>query len=189
MMLDAAKNKLRAPIVPLTARTLALTSLGLGFLRPAPGTWGSLPPPAIAFALVLVFDAGATAITVVLAGLFIVACLACIALGEYAEERFLRKDAAEVVIDETAGQCLPLMYLPFGSLGSGADAPATLNRSLTVAALCGGAFALFRLFDILKPWPARRLESLPRGWGILADDLIAGLYAAIVMQAVLRVLF
>lgn len=177
-MLDAPKNKLRAPLFPLNARTLALTSLGLGFLRPAPGTWGSLPPPAITFVL-LASGAAAGTVNATLVFVLAVTCLLCIALGSYAEERFRRKDAAEVVIDETAGQCLPLLFLP-SALIEGA------NRSLMVAALCGGAFVLFRFFDIVKPWPARRLESLPAGWGILADDLVAGLYAAAVMQAGVR---
>ena len=48
--------------------------------------------------------------------------------------------------------------------------------------MAAGGFALFRIFDIAKPWPIRKLETLPKGWGILADDLLAGVYAWIVLQ-------
>jgi len=75
----------------------------------------------------------------------------------------VRKDPQNVIIDEVAGQWLTLA----------AAAPDWRH------ALAG--LALFRLFDITKPWPARRLERLPAGWGIMLDDLAAGLYAAIVL--------
>jgi phosphatidylglycerophosphatase A len=52
---------------------------------------------------------------------------------------------------------------------------------------CGGAFVLFRIADIIKPWPARRLETLPHGWGVLIDDLAAAVYAMLAMQLILRV--
>ncbi|MFI4854029.1 MAG: phosphatidylglycerophosphatase A, partial [Phycisphaerales bacterium JB065] len=53
---------------------------------------------------------------------------------------------------------------------------------------CAGAFVLFRIFDISKPWPVARLEKLPHGWGVLLDDLMAGVYALLAMQLILRVL-
>ena len=74
-----------------------------------------------------------------------------------------RKDPQNVVIDEAAGQWLTLA----------AAAPDWKH------ALAG--LALFRLFDITKPWPARQLEHLPEGWGILLDDLAAGAYGATVL--------
>lgn len=184
-MIDAKKNRFRASVFPLNARTLALTSLGLGFLRPAPGTWGSMPPVGMVFVLMML-GAGVATINVVLGVVLLVSCVLCVRHGGYAEERFGRKDAGEVVIDETAGQCLPLLCLPVGAVMEKFGADGLLGRSLTVAALCGGAFVLFRVFDIVKPWPARRLESLPAGWGVLADDLMAGLYALGVMQAAMR---
>ncbi|MDQ6678850.1 MAG: phosphatidylglycerophosphatase A [Acidobacteriota bacterium] len=76
-----------------------------------------------------------------------------------------REDPGLVVVDEVAGQWIAL---------TGAT---HLNwRSLALA------FFLFRLFDIWKPWPTRRLEKLPGGWGIVADDCMAGVYAAIVLM-------
>ena len=75
-----------------------------------------------------------------------------------------KKDPCEVVADELAGQAVVFLFVP----ASGYAHP------LIVAA---GGFVLFRIFDILKPWPIRKLEKLPKGWGILADDLLAGVYA------------
>ncbi len=73
-----------------------------------------------------------------------------------------------------AGQALTFLASPFLTL---ATAPA--KQLWLVAA---GGFVLFRIFDIAKPWPIRKLETLPKGWGILADDLLAGVYAWIVLQ-------
>ncbi len=158
---------------PLNLASLSLSVGGLGFLRPAPGTWGSLPPPAIAGVLMLAGVADTVAAGVV-AVMLVASSVACVLWGRYAEVRFGRKDAAEVVADETAGV-----------------APATILAVLMTQGLVGGlaalagAFLLFRVFDILKPWPARQLEALPAGWGVLIDDLVAGVYAAIVLGFVL----
>src|SRR6185436_6394840 len=76
-----------------------------------------------------------------------------------------KKDPGKVVIDEVAGQFIALMPVPF-MLGA-----AWWSTIL--------AFVLFRFFDIVKPYPARRLESLEAGLGIMADDIVAGVYAAI----------
>ncbi len=158
---------------PLNLASLSLSVGGLGFLRPAPGTWGSLPPPAIAGVLMLAGVADTVAAGVV-AVMLVASGVACVLWGRYAEVRFGRKDAAEVVADETAGV-----------------APATILAVLMTQGLVGGlaalagAFLLFRVFDILKPWPARQLEALPAGWGVLIDDLVAGVYAAIVLGFVL----
>lgn len=75
-----------------------------------------------------------------------------------------REDPSEVVIDEVSGQ-----WIAIGG-ASIINGPALL-----------AAFALFRLFDIWKPWPVRRLENLPGGLGIMADDVMAGVYAALVL--------
>lgn len=170
------KNQHRAPIKPLNAPTLALSTLGLGFLRPAPGTWGSMPPPALVFALVLLGGSW-NGLNLFVVGLLLLSSAACIGFGRYAEKRFGLKDAPEVVADETAGVCLPLLLWP--------TLPAGVFEA---AAFCAGAFVLFRIFDISKPWPVARLEKLPHGWGVLLDDLMAGVYALLAMQLILRVL-
>ena len=84
-----------------------------------------------------------------------------------------KNDPREVVADEVAGQALTFIILSFSI-----DAILSLNRLIIVTV---AGFALFRLFDIIKPWPANRLEKLPAGWGILADDLMAGIYAGILL--------
>lgn len=188
-MRDAPKNKLRAPLKPLNFQTLALTSGGLGFLRPAPGTWGSLPPVALAGVLLLA-GATPTALNLTLAAVLAVSSALCVLFGRYGESRFGRKDAAEVVIDETAGQCLPLMALPGGAIHACSIAEhGPVQATLYAGGVCAGAFVLFRLADIIKPWPARSLERLPHGWGVLMDDLMAGVYAMLIMQALARVAF
>lgn len=186
------KNRHRAPLHPLNAPTLALSTLGLGFLRPAPGSWGSLPP--VALVLVLPLIAPPIVLLIVLIGVLVISCAICVAWGRYAEARFGRKDAAEVVIDETAGQCLPLLVLS-GLTLLPTDSPILLNSWILGAldyptnflVLAVIAFVLFRGFDTLKPWPARRLETLPYGWGVLLDDLMAGVYGAIAMAVLIGI--
>lgn len=174
MRFDAAKNLRRAPKGPMDVPTLVLTSGGLGFLRPAPGTWGSMPPPALAAAALLA-GAGPLWVALGVAGVLLASCAACVALGERAEQRFGAKDAAEVVIDETAGVCLPVL----ASLAlPGLTSADQTERGLWIIGAMGASFLLFRVLDIVKPWPARRLERLRAGWGVLADDLAAGAYAA-----------
>jgi phosphatidylglycerophosphatase A len=155
-----------------------ITVFGIGHMRPASGTWGSLPPVVLA---VLLFAAGfsplsghATGAWVyfgVLALVFLLGCAACIYEGDRAEARW-GKDPSEAVADETAGQCIPLFFLPL----------ATTADWWKVAVAVFWAFILFRLMDIVKPWPARGLQRIPAGWGILIDDLVAGVYAALALQ-------
>ena len=80
------------------------------------------------------------------------------------------KDPRPVVIDEVCGQWISLLFVPpaWGYLA--------------------GGFLLFRVFDVLKPFPIRRLESLPGGWGIMADDVLAGMFSALILQGIWRVL-
>ncbi|MCA9282300.1 MAG: phosphatidylglycerophosphatase A [Phycisphaerales bacterium] len=186
------KNKSRASIRPLNGATIALTTGGLGFLRPAPGTWGSVPPCA-AMGLLLIGGASYWTIQLVMALVLVLACAVCVVLGRYAEARFGRKDAAEVVIDETAGVTLGLMLWPAGFVASCAlpgewTMEAAGGPFLRALVAVGAAFVLFRVSDIFKPWPARRLEDLPHGWGVLMDDVMAGVYAAAAMQVGLRFL-
>jgi phosphatidylglycerophosphatase A len=168
-----------------------ITVFGLGYLRPAPGTWGSLPPILIAGAM-LSFDLDPEMLDpemeawawgrweiyhAVLLAILLVFGVACLVQGDRAEARFNRKDPSEAVADETAGQCLPLMFLPPDAFGT---IPLTAFTLLL-------AFALFRMFDIFKPWPARQVQRVPGGWGILLDDLVAGVYAALLLQALARI--
>ncbi len=176
MPVDEHKNVARAPLKPLNLPTLALSVGGLGFLRPAPGTWGSIPPVAIVAAMA-VLGTSTPVMHSVAGALLVLASVACVAWGDYAERRFGRKDASEVVADEAAGVCLPVV----AALSVVSD---TSDRLWALLA----AFLLFRLFDIAKPWPVSRLERLPGGWGVLLDDLMAGVYAALVVIGGARLL-
>jgi phosphatidylglycerophosphatase A len=134
-------------------RGLVATGLGVGRLPLAPGTAGSLVGLALAWAL---HRAGGHA--AVAAGTAAVIAAGFWAAGD-AERRFGSADPPSVVIDEVAGQMVGVLLL----------APAA-------PALVAG-FVLFRLLDVTKPFPIRRLEALPGGSGIMADDLAAGLCA------------
>lgn len=157
---------------------LLITTFGLGYLRPASGTWGSLPPVVLALALEAAgFGPGTHPIVfnAVFALMLVVFSIVCIAQGDAAEARW-GKDPSNVVADETAGQCIPLLFLPAAAMES-------VELSLFTLAL---AFITFRVLDIVKPWPAFRLQNTPGGWGILLDDLMAGLYALAIVQVCAR---
>ncbi len=145
-------------------RLLLATAGGLGLLRPAPGTWGSLPPAVLAVALSPI---GWTAVVVAMAALAVVGSICCIALAPWYTQHFGRPDPGEVVCDEVAGMALCLALLPWDGV--------SMSRALLLSA---AGFILFRLLDILKPPPIMQIQRLPGGWGVLADDLLAGLAAA-----------
>jgi len=156
-----------------TLRKAIVTGLGTGYLRPAPGSWGSLAVCVIFLALVWA-SIGVVAVNVAMALLAVSATVGCVALGGFAQEAFGRKDPGQCTLDEWAGQAVSLLALPLGS-GWG-------YRLVAV----GMAFFFFRLFDSIKPSPLRRLEKLDAGMGIVADDLAAGVYTIIVVQVLLR---
>lgn len=170
----------------MNVRFLLVTVFGLGHLRPASGTWGSTPP--VAFALLLIWVLGLDGLSVhdqwivnislVLIGLIF--SIVCVRFGAEAEQRFAKKDPRQVVADETAGQCIALLFLPWRPM-TGTDGW-TWNLALAAT-----AFFAFRILDIIKPPPANQLQKLRGGLGIVADDLAAGVYALIVAQVVGRV--
>lgn len=170
---------------------LAVTSLGLGFLRPASGTWGSLPPAVVAGVLLL---AGQPAwlVDVSMVLLLAIGCVACVRFGDLAERACGRKDPGQVVADEVAGQAIVLLALPWASVAGWAGTvapPAGCSPLQFDLALVVVAFLGFRVFDIVKPPPANGLQRLGGGLGILVDDLIAGAMCAVLLQIVIRVLF
>jgi phosphatidylglycerophosphatase A len=156
------------------AARLIVTGLGTGYLPVAPGTWSSAAVCAIFLAVALATDGRQVCVTGTMAVLVAAATAGCVGLGRFAESAFGRKDPGECTIDEWAGQALALCMLP---LGAG-------WRDWLVAA--GAAFVAFRAFDILKPPPVHQLQKLPHGWGIVADDLAAGVYANVAAQLILR---
>jgi phosphatidylglycerophosphatase A len=145
-----------------TASRLVATGLGAGYSPLVPGTAGSLVGVASFWAL------DGRGPFVQLAAIVILFGLGVVASSRTAAEVGL-KDPGLVVIDEVVGQWASLLFLPF---------------TLWTAAF---AFVLFRVMDVLKPWPARDLESLPDGLGIMADDLMAGVYANLLLRVLLVV--
>ncbi|MFY9906207.1 MAG: phosphatidylglycerophosphatase A [Terriglobales bacterium] len=150
---------------PLWA-TLIATFFGVGRLKPGPGTWGSL-------AAVFFWAAASSRMPIAARTWATITVAAVVTLiGIRAATLVARgsglKDPQFVVIDEVAGQLVALTGVP-----------------LAWKTFLAG-FILFRVFDMWKPFPIRRLERLPEGTGIVVDDLGAGLYALIVMHLLLH---
>jgi phosphatidylglycerophosphatase A len=143
------------------------TGGGSGYAPIAPGTAGSAVGVVLWALCIQGPGLSPGAYLAILAGLSVVAIWAA---GE-AEKIFQKRDDGRITVDEIAGQLLALALLPAG-------------WGMALA-----AFLLFRLFDIWKPWPARLAERLPGGLGVVADDLMAGLYANLAGQLLWRVLF
>ncbi|MFB3920319.1 MAG: phosphatidylglycerophosphatase A [Terriglobia bacterium] len=138
---------------------------GIGYCPVAPGTAGSLA------GVVLVVAIGRTPLAQPWRSAFLaVAAFGVFVLGVWAaggaERHFGRVDPGQVVIDEVVGQLLTFLLWP----------------SASWKWLIAG-FVLFRIFDIIKPFPARRAERLPGGWGIMTDDVVAGAYGLAVVSA------
>jgi phosphatidylglycerophosphatase A len=149
--------------VGLTSRigVLLATVGGLGYAPIAPGTFGSAAGVALYWF---------TRHWPVAWQLSLIAVVTIVGIwaSTVAARHFDREDPGHVVIDEVAGQLVTLAF-------TGAGAAATVL-----------AFFVFRIFDIVKPYPANRLEALHGGTGIMADDLMAGVYGCVVMHVVLR---
>jgi len=137
------------------------TSLGVGYIPFAPGTFGSLA----GLALWAVVPAAPLAQLAAIAAVSMAGTWS----ATVAEAHFERTDPGQVVIDEVLGMLITLFMNPVGWVGAGA------------------AFLLFRASDIVKPYPANRLERLHGGLGVMADDAMAGVYANLVLRAALYV--
>jgi phosphatidylglycerophosphatase A len=154
-------------------REWIVTFGGSGRLPGAPGTAGSLAAAAVILTLHFAVPASPLVFQALVIALMLLACFAAVWLGPWAIAFYGRKDPGPFVLDEVGGVCLTMLGLPVR-----AD-----WRELSVVFI---AFVAFRLFDILKPPPCRQLEKLPAGWGILMDDLMAGVYANLLCQIVVR---
>ena len=147
---------------------LALSFFGAGYLRPAPGTWGSLA--ALPAAWLVYMALGPIGLTVGAALLY--------ALGIYAINVELKDkddhDPSWVVIDEVVGQWIALLPIAFGAHNAGV-APLLLWPGIAVA------FLLFRLFDIWKPWIIGKADARGDAIGVMLDDVLAGIFAALIV--------
>jgi phosphatidylglycerophosphatase A len=154
-------------------RTLMIlaSGFGSGYLRPASGTWGS----ALAVLLYLPL-AGLNTLSLWWAWLLFLVVM--FVLGVWvsgAGERVTgEKDSHDIVFDEFAGQWVALSFLPVSSaVGLG-----TLwGWSPQHIVVLGASFFLFRVFDVWKPWPIHQLQGLRGGFGVMIDDILAGLWA------------
>ncbi len=187
------------------------TACGLGYLKPGPGTWGSVGGVALALVAITpfterfywLFGPVSQRFPILLRGgvneileIEVAIALVVSLLGVWVSSKVAtfsgEKDPQFVVIDEVSGVMITLIlglgvsllplsvtrnpdFVGFGWL--------FLEKLLNWKYLLAG-IVLFRLFDIWKPFPARQAESLPGGWGIMADDWVAGIYAALVLWAV-----
>jgi phosphatidylglycerophosphatase A len=134
------------------------TVFGIGYVPFAPGTFGSAAGLAVFAAVRAAGGPVVEALTIVL--VFLVGAWAATA----AETHFGHIDPGPVVIDEVLGMLVTLAFLPVSVTG----------------ALVG--FVLFRVFDVIKPPPCNSLEALPGGWGVMSDDLMAGVYACVCVR-------
>ena len=146
--------------------TLVATFFGAGRLRPGPGTWGSLA--AVLLWWVLASHLPTSLHLPVIIALIVGVTAIGIPAATLEARGCGKEDPSHVVVDEVAGQLVTLIACPI----------------LWKPLLAG--FILFRAFDIVKPFPIRRLENLPEGTGIVVDDLGAGVYGLIVLQLALH---
>lgn len=141
---------------------LLASCFGVGYLPVCPGTFASLAAIGL-YALLGQLN------------LFVQIVCVCVVFligvhtASQAETVLNQKDPSQVVIDEVVGYLITMGFLPFN----------------LIAALIG--FFLFRFFDILKPFPVRRFEKIPGGWGIMLDDTIAGIYASLSLRLILMI--
>lgn len=160
MNAPAPSHQGQGPLPPLHPAALIATWFGSGLLPKIPGTWGSLA--ALPFAAGLAWLGGPWLLTAAAIAVFLIGIWAS---ALYAQ-RLGREDPGSVVVDEVAGQWLTLV-------------PVALAFEYYLP-----GFLLFRLFDILKPWPVSWADrKLKGGFGIMADDVLAALYAAAVLWA------
>ena len=142
----------------LAIHELIGTGFFTGYLPVAPGTWGTWSAACLFSILCGWFDLSSSIIS-------IVGCICCLAVGVPASHALVEenqeKDPSFIVIDEWAGTFVTYSLVSFDPMN-----------------IIYG-FALFRLFDIIKPWPIKIFEGLKGGWGVMSDDIVAGIYAAL----------
>lgn len=145
--------------------TLLATLFGVGLIPFAPGTFGSLA----AYGLYMILPALYTGVWVQLFPMLIIGMALLSVRICFKAEQVLGEDAGSIVLDEVWGYFVATLFLPHSWL------------------IGLYAFILFRAFDITKPYPIYRSQRLPRGWGVMIDDILAGVYANILLQILIRI--
>tara|TARA_B100000929_G_scaffold83222_1_gene64987 strand:+ start:4119 stop:4574 length:456 start_codon:yes stop_codon:yes gene_type:complete len=141
------------------------TCFKVGYLPLAPGTWGSV------FAILLWWVLLKDLNTYIFGVVIIIFLLIGIVVSNIIIDQSGDHDPSHIIIDELVGQWLALFLLPEGFF----------NIAIS--------FILFRFFDIIKPWPIRLIEKLPKGLGVMSDDLTAGLITLVLIQVINIYLF
>jgi phosphatidylglycerophosphatase A len=150
------------PKSPITVAGLAIATVGgVGYIPFAPGTFGS----AAGLIVWWLLPASATVQAAAIAGLFVAGAWS----GQIAEAHFRKTDPGHVIVDEVVGMLITLFMNPVGWKGAFT------------------AFLLFRVADIVKPYPSNRFERLHGGIGVMADDAMAAVYANIALRGALWV--
>ena len=144
------------------------TLFGIGYFPKAPGTAGTLFAAIIYFTLPDQWFHGWQNSIIALIVILIGSAISVFFISK--AEIGLGHDNGKIVLDEFWGYFIAVLFLP---------------KTLIVII---AAFVLFRIFDILKPEPVNVLQKLPKGWGVMADDIMAGVYANIVLQIVIRLI-
>jgi phosphatidylglycerophosphatase A len=211
--MNPASNDSSVPEATGTKPRVALaiaTVFGVGYLPKAPGTFGSVVGvilssllAGLGLKIIVLVDEGTFPglrnqpdLLLIFAAVELVGILAISALGVWSSSvsagYAMTKDPQYIVIDEVSGQILVILLGLMPLTAPIAPARSDISPAVELvlhmlswqSVLLG--FILFRVFDIWKPWPIRRLEKLPGGWGIMADDWMAGIYAAILLRVALH---
>lgn len=173
----------RKPSGILDHLSLGLTTIGVGYLPLAPGTWGSLVAVGFYAFLANIFagfrysaelrepESMVASIHAVILVSFLLFTLAGIWAANRSIELLGNSDSSAAVVDEVIGQLVVFLFIPFTSSWL----------------LIGAGFILFRVFDIWKPYPIDLLQELPGGMGVCADDIGAGIYAGICLSVLYAV--
>lgn len=144
-----------------------VTAFGVGYLPLAPGTWGTI------VGALLIYGATLVNPLFTFSFLFIALIVVVFFLGVWGSkiaEQEWGEDPSRVVIDEVIGVWVTMLFIPFSWLNLFA------------------AFVLFRVFDIAKPFGIRKMERVGNGWGVMLDDLLAGVYANVSLNVILYTL-
>jgi phosphatidylglycerophosphatase A len=151
---------------------------GAGFLRPAPGSWGTAVPAALFF-LALVYGFNDPQRSWAFLGMGLLAAILLIFWGRWAAAYYRQPDPGTVVLDEYAGFAVTIAFVPVPEWCSH-------HGNWGLFLFTAGLYILFRATDTLKLPPANYLERLPWGWGVLCDDLASGVQANLIAQLVIR---
>jgi len=151
------------------------TGFGAGFIPFGPGTWGSVVGLLITYGLIAFFGSDVLLLQNSLIAAGVVSAALGFWAGQRAEKIFDQKDASQIVIDEVCGQIISFVFI----------APYLIKLGPQWRWWMVAGFALFRAFDMFKPYPINRLQDLSGGVGVMMDDVLAGIYAAVILSLLL----